>query len=46
MCDICPEYENSSPEEKVVIEKSYQQHIENNILAREFKNEDKEKVKK
>nr|CAH7743976.1 unnamed protein product [Callosobruchus chinensis] len=45
LCDVCHNYENSSVEEKLAIEDSFRQHIENKKLARELKLAAKEKAK-
>lgn len=45
LCDTCHRYDNANVEEKLEIEESYREHIENKYLARNLKNSDKEKAK-
>ena len=44
LCDICHNYDNSSPEQKLSLEENYRIHIKNKNAAREIKQSEKQRA--
>ncbi|XP_062529653.1 uncharacterized protein LOC134200558 [Bombyx mori] len=43
-CDLCMQYKNSTPEQKVLLKESYDTHLEEKTLSRQEKHDDRCKI--